>query len=731
MVKHRRFLSRRLRPALVLMLAVLLSVLPSVGLRSIEASTVQPEKRVEGLIPFQDQPFYPALEQISLSWTDVVLGQVVGTNPQATLLNFYSVMSKVGHRADWLGQNASFNSGLFSNKNRLEQIDDTNLLFDLAVKSLDSTNLPESVRSDMSDEAAIQLKHVLDYVFTHSRDPILIPGLADLKAREESGAEAIDSWRIPGTAIELTRILENYPNNDKFYFSTSTVRHVSDMYDEINGQPIIEQRFSTPHFYSDFIYTPGYLVPPKWYLLLPGKVRTVIEIPIYDQTLFQVVCGLIAFSLYVFLVLWLISQLVGTYRDSASLQIPSVWLQDNIAWTRVFIVFPVVLFTRITESFIDNVINLTGTPLVVTISFFYVVLYVTASVFVFFLLEAIGRSGSELAMRLRGSHSTLQLQRISNLVMPLCRAAGVLVGVVLVYRLLLLLGLPASTVLAFSAVPGLAIGLGASKLLGNLFAGLSIQTDRPLRVGEFCQIGDNLGFVVKIGLRSLELQTLESIIKIPNSVADEATIVNYSRRDGLSESNPKQGMEVRLQLPDDFSPFQLDELLSQCRLLLNDSERLHGLMIESPLVSLENNSGDSKTLIVFVLVELHGWPAYLHMRETIIVQLEELLERIDLYEFVIGVSYSTSPSQLSRVPDLLRSAVEVDPNLHFIACRLLKISDFSYDHEVELSSTHRLQDDFEDSIHALYQRIIVIFGDNGIEIPFPTQTLLVDSFTRS
>ena len=119
------------------------------------------------------------------------------------------------------------------------------------------------------------------------------------------------------------------------------------------------------------------------------------------------------------------------------------------------------------------------------------------------------------------------------------------------------------------------------------------------------------------------------------------------------------------------------------------------------------------------------------MRETIIVQLEELLERIDLYEFVIGVSYSTSPSQLSRVPDLLRSAVEVDPNLHFIACRLLKISDFSYDHEVELSSTHRLQDDFEDSIHALYQRIIVIFGDNGIEIPFPTQTLLVDSFTRS
>ncbi len=68
---------------------------------------------------------------------------------------------------------------------------------------------------------------------------------------------------------------------------------------------------------------------------------------------------------------------------------------------------------------------------------------------------------------------------------------------VLIYRLLLLLDLPASTVHAVSAVPGLAIGLCASKLLGHYFAGLTIQPDRPLRVGDFCQIGDNLGFYIK------------------------------------------------------------------------------------------------------------------------------------------------------------------------------------------------------------------------------------------
>ena len=51
--------------------------------------------------------------------------------------------------------------------------------------------------------------------------------------------------------------------------------------------------------------------------------------------------------------------------------------------------------------------------------------------------------------------------------------------------------------------------------------------------------------------------------------------------------------------------------------------------------------------------------------------------------------------------------------------------------EIELSSTHRFQNDLEDSIHALYQRIIMILGENNIEIPFPTQTLLVDSTIRS
>ena len=53
-------------------------------------------------------------------------------------------------------------------------------------------------------------------------------------------------------------------------------------------------------------------------------------------------------------------------------------------------------------------------------------------------------------------------------VQPISRALSGIVALLLVYQMLIQLGLPGSLVLALSSVPGLAIALGASKLLSNL-----------------------------------------------------------------------------------------------------------------------------------------------------------------------------------------------------------------------------------------------------------------------
>ncbi|QVV68606.1 mechanosensitive ion channel family protein [Synechococcus sp. LA31] len=674
-------------------------------------------------IPIEQQPFYGELELTAKAWSDVVLDQVVGGSPEATLLNFYAVMAEVGHRSERLGRAGSWRQERLTPAERQEQIDDTELLFRLAVKALDASGFPASVRVDMAEEAAIQLKHVLDYVFTHSAKPIRIPDAAGMKAINDLRTTPTDSWRLPGAAITLTAEEDGDPDNEDYRFSVPTVMAIGEMYREIRDFPVVKQPFATPDFFSDFVYTPGYLVPPDWYLALPKTLRQTFEIPFGDQTLFQIVAVLVSLLVFLVVLVWLVSLLLDTYRENVKKGAGLIdWKRDAIAWRRFLIVLPLVPLTRTVKLFVDDVLNLSGLPFVVSTYFFFIIWYVAAGFFFFYLFEALGRSSAEMVVRLRGGGTTLQLQRITNFVMPLCRAIGTLAAIALGYQLLIELGLPSNTVLAFSAVPGLAIGLGASKLLGNLFAGLSIQTDRPLRVGEFCRVGDNLGYITKIGLRSLELQTLESRVTIPNSVADEATIVNYSRRGMRSDQPPMQVLEMRIQLGEDFSPYQLEEVLYQSRRFLAGVPALN-----EPLVSIDRRSDDACcALVVVAMVELHGWEAYLRLREQLLVHLEELVERAELSEIALGLAYGTTAQQLKRLPALMQQVVEEDPCLQFQACRLGRIGAFSYDHVLEFRSSHLEHDDFEDSLHELNRRIIKILETHGIEIPFPTQTLMLN-----
>ncbi len=686
------------------------------------AGAVVPSALAITPIPIEQQPFYPELQRAAGAWSDVVLNTVVGDSPRHTLLNFYAVMAEVGRRSEQLGRPRSGPEDSRSASEREEQISDTDLLFQLAVKALDASSFPESVRVDMAEEAAIQLKHVLDYVFSHSFQSIDIPDAVGMKAINDRRTSPSESWRIPGTAITLTSILEDHPENENYLFSAETVAGIREMYREIRDYPVVEQPFATPEFFKDFVYTPGYLVPPDWYLALPLSLRGVLEVPIDDQTLFQIACVVLALLLFLTVLFWLIRLLLDSYRDQPRRSKEGqAWNLDALAWRRFLILMPLLPLTRLVKTFVDDVVNLTGLPLVIATYFFYVVWYVVAGFFVFYFFEAVGRSSAEILARVRGGASSLQLQRINNFVMPLTRAIGALSAVALGYRLLIVLGLPANTVLAFSAVPGLAIGLGASKLLGNLFAGLSIQTDRPLRVGEFCRVGENLGYITKIGLRSLELQTLESRVTIPNSVAEEATIVNYSRRGMRSDQPPTQALELRLQLEGAWSPFQLEELLRQGRRFVGGV----GALIE-PLVTLERRPDDSSpALIVFAMVELHGWTAYLSLREQLLVHLEELVERAQLSEIALGIAYGTTVEQLRQIPALMQQVVEQDTALQFHACRLERIAAFSYDHVIEFSSNQADHDAFEDSLHELNRRIIDTLSQEGIEIPFPTQTLML------
>lgn len=80
------------------------------------------------------------------------------------------------------------------------------------------------------------------------------------------------------------------------------------------------------------------------------------------------------------------------------------------------------------------------------------------------------------------------------------------------------LGLDITSVLTTSAVLTVIIGLALQPTLGHLFAGVSIEIERPLRVGDYVRRDDIEGQVISLSWRSVYLRTERgSTVVMPNS----------------------------------------------------------------------------------------------------------------------------------------------------------------------------------------------------------------------
>jgi CRP-like cAMP-binding protein len=84
-------------------------------------------------------------------------------------------------------------------------------------------------------------------------------------------------------------------------------------------------------------------------------------------------------------------------------------------------------------------------------------------------------------------------------------------------------------VLATTAVGAVVIGFALQDTLGNLFAGLAIQIDKPFRVGHWVTIGGLDGVVTEVTWRATKLRTKAgNFVVVPNSNVAKETITNYS-----------------------------------------------------------------------------------------------------------------------------------------------------------------------------------------------------------
>lgn len=100
----------------------------------------------------------------------------------------------------------------------------------------------------------------------------------------------------------------------------------------------------------------------------------------------------------------------------------------------------------------------------------------------------------------------------------------------LVLLILQNLGVQVGALLASMGIAGIAIGLAAQSMLGDLFASLAIVLDKPFVIGDFIIVGDKMGTIENIGLKTTRMRSLsgEQLI-IANSDLLSARIQNYKR----------------------------------------------------------------------------------------------------------------------------------------------------------------------------------------------------------
>ena len=191
-------------------------------------------------------------------------------------------------------------------------------------------------------------------------------------------------------------------------------------------------------------------------------------------------------------------------------------------------------------------------------------------------------------------------------------------------------GIDVTALVAGLGVGGIAVALATQNILGDLFASLSIVLDKPFVIGDFLIVGDFMGSVEYVGLKTTRLRSLSG-----------------------------------------------EQLVFSNTDLLGSRIRNYGRMYERRVV------------------------------------------------FKLGVTYQTPREKLSRIPAIIREAIETQDNTRFDRSHFQAYGDFSLNFESVYyigSPDYNLYMDVQQAVNL---RIHERFEKESIEFAYPTQTLFV------
>jgi small-conductance mechanosensitive channel len=109
------------------------------------------------------------------------------------------------------------------------------------------------------------------------------------------------------------------------------------------------------------------------------------------------------------------------------------------------------------------------------------------------------------------------------------------------------LGIDVTAMVAGLGIGGIAVALAAQNILGDLFASASIVLDKPFVIGDFIIVGEDMGTVEHIGLKTTRVRSLsgEQLVFANNDLL-KSRIRNFKR---MNERRAAFGIGVTYQTP--------------------------------------------------------------------------------------------------------------------------------------------------------------------------------------
>lgn len=235
-----------------------------------------------------------------------------------------------------------------------------------------------------------------------------------------------------------------------------------------------------------------------------------------------------------------------------------------------------------------------------------------------------------------------QRRQAVSVITLLRRTAKVVLSAFALVAILDTFGIDVTTGIAALGIGGIALALGAQKTVENLVGSVTVIVDRPVQVGDFCKVGDVVGTVEDIGMRSTRIRTNDrTVVTIPNGSFSSLQIENFATRDRFL-FNPVIGLEYGV----------------SAEKLRGAVDLIEGVLKEHPLVDKDGRArftrfGDSSLDIeIFAYILVTDFVESLGVKQELLLTMMERLEKAGF-----GIAFPTRTLHLKPEPLAITRAV--------------------------------------------------------------------------